>query len=75
MTTFDFAKSHITHLVVQPADARLNPPESYFFVQDGLIISCGVLYALCYFFYMTRTVADKTCAGAIEYTYVCLNNL
>lgn len=68
MTAFDLAKAHVTHLIVQPADARLNPPESYLFVLDGLIIMSGVLYALCYFFYIIRTVADKTCAGAIEYT-------
>lgn len=55
------------HLVVQPSDARLNPPESYLFIQDFLIISCGVLYALCYFFYMLRTVRDKTIAGPVEY--------
>lgn len=76
-----------SHLIVQPSDLELNPPESYLFIQDGLIIcelflpniihipwiateshaACGVLYALCYFFYMTRTVKDKTVAGGIEY--------
>ncbi|KAI5370033.1 Putative terpene cyclase PaxB [Septoria linicola] len=55
------------HLIVQSSDARLQPPESYLFIQDGLIISCGVCYALCYLFYMTRTYKDKTCAGAVEY--------
>ncbi|GAB7362693.1 hypothetical protein MBLNU230_g3001t1 [Neophaeotheca triangularis] len=60
------------HLIVQPADARLNPPESYFFVSDGIIIACGVLYALCYFFYMTRTVRDKKTAGSIEYLCTCM---
>jgi len=65
---FEYARS-ITgnHLVVQPSDARLNPPESYLFVQDFLIVSCGVLYAFCYFFYMLRTVRDKTLAGPVEY--------
>lgn len=55
------------HLIVQPSDALLSPPESYLFVQDFLIISCGVLYAFCYFFYMLRTVKDKTLAGPVEY--------
>ncbi len=32
------------HLIVQPSDAALNPPEAYFYVQDGLMIACGVLY-------------------------------
>ena len=32
------------HLIVQPADAVLDPPEVYFYVQDGLMIACGVLY-------------------------------
>lgn len=56
------------HLVVQPSDLPLNPPESYLYIQDGLIISCGVLYSLCYLFYMIRTYRDKTCAGFIEFT-------
>jgi len=68
MAAFDLAKAFPGHLIVQSTDARLNPPESYFFIQDFLIISCGVLYALCYFSYMTRTYADKKSAGAIEYT-------
>ena len=60
---------HIRHLVVQPADARLNPPEGYFFVQDGLIISCGVLYAFCYVFCMMRVVKDGVLPGTIKYLY------
>lgn len=43
---------------------------SYLFVQDGLIVSCGVLYALCYFFYMARTYKDKTLSGSVEFLYV-----
>jgi hypothetical protein len=68
MAAFDLARSTPVHLIVQSADARLNPPESYYFIQDFFIISCGVLYALCYFSYMTRTYADKKIAGVIEYT-------
>lgn len=65
---FDLANTYSqSHLIVQPADLALNPPESYLFIQDGLIISCGVLYALCYLFYMMRTIKDKTVAGGIEY--------
>lgn len=66
--TFELARrySH-AHLIVQPSDAELNPPESYLFIQDGLIISCGVLYALCYVFYMARTYKDKTLSGVVEY--------
>jgi hypothetical protein len=55
------------HLIVQPSDRALNPPESYFFVQDGLIIACGVLYALCYYFYMIATVRDRFLAGPVEF--------
>ena len=55
------------HLTPRPSDLQLNPPESYFYVQDGLIIACGICYALCYFFYAIRTYKDKTCAGYIEY--------
>lgn len=60
---------YIRHLVVQPADARLNPPEGYFFVQDGLIISCGVLYALLYVFCMMRAVKDEVLPASIKYMY------
>lgn len=74
--SFDLARyCQHSHLVVQPADLALNPPESYLFVQDGLIIACGVLYALCYLFYMIRTYRDKTCAGFIEFTYACIHRL
>ncbi|KXT00249.1 hypothetical protein AC578_1207 [Pseudocercospora eumusae] len=55
------------HLIVQPKDLALEPPESYLFIQDGLIISCGVLYSLCYLFYMLRTVKDKTLSGYVEF--------
>jgi hypothetical protein len=70
MPTFDVARAFTTHLVVQSRDLDLNPPESYLFIQDGLIISCGVLYALCYFFYLLRSVRDKAIAGPLKYTYV-----
>lgn len=61
---------YIGHLVVQPADARLNPPEAYLFVQDGLIISCGVIYALFYVFSMMRVVKDGVLPGTVKYLYV-----
>lgn len=54
----------VGHLIVQPADDALNPPESYLFVQDGLIILCGGLYALCYLFCMTQTISDKKYPGS-----------
>ncbi|TKA26369.1 hypothetical protein B0A50_05148 [Salinomyces thailandicus] len=50
-----------------PSDLALNPPESYLFVQDGLIVACGVIYALCYVFYMARTYKDKTMSGPVEF--------
>ena len=61
---------YIRHLVVQPADARLNPPEGYLFVQDGFIISCGILYALLYVFLMMRTVKDGVLPASIKFMYV-----
>ncbi|KAL4912754.1 hypothetical protein BDW62DRAFT_193948 [Aspergillus aurantiobrunneus] len=63
---------NIHHLIVQPADARLNPPEGYLYVQDGLIISCGVLYALCYVFAMTLALRDKVLPGTIKYLALTL---
>jgi len=68
MSNFKLARAFDNaHLIVQPADLALNPPESYLYIQDGLIISCGVLYALCYFFYAIRTFRDGFCAGPVEY--------
>lgn len=67
MSKFELAKRYHTHLVVQSVDLRLDPPESYFYVQDGLVVACGVLYSLCYLFYMMRTYKDKRCAGSVEY--------
>ncbi|EHA26925.1 hypothetical protein CBS63078_4790 [Aspergillus niger] len=56
--------NHTPHLIIQPSDAALSPPESYLFVQDGLIISCGILYAFCYIFCMIRTYSDRTYPSA-----------
>ncbi|KAJ4291906.1 hypothetical protein N0V90_009803 [Kalmusia sp. IMI 367209] len=65
---FEYAYNTTTiHLIPQPSDLALNPPESYLLIQDFLIISCGVLYALCYMFYMTRTFSDRYCAGTPLY--------
>lgn len=55
------------HLIVQPSDLHLNPPESYLFIQDSLIISYGVLYALFYMFYMTRTYKDHYISEFVMY--------
>ena len=63
---------HLHHLVVQPSDARLNPPEGYLYVQDGLIISCGVLYALLYAFSITVTFRDRTLPGTVRYLSLTL---
>ncbi|GKZ35038.1 hypothetical protein AbraIFM66950_005478 [Aspergillus brasiliensis] len=63
MPTFTLA-NQTPHLIIQPSDAALSPPESYLFVQDGLIISCGILYAFCYIFCMIRTYSDRTYPSA-----------
>ncbi|KAF2113255.1 hypothetical protein BDV96DRAFT_613707 [Lophiotrema nucula] len=60
------------HLIAQPSDLALNPPEVYFYVQDFLIISCGIFYALCYTAYITRTYRDKTLSGTILYMPTCI---
>jgi hypothetical protein len=65
---FDLAHSlSHSHLIVQPSDAILNPPPSYLFIQDFLIIACGTLYLLCYLFYITRTIRDRHLSGPVEY--------
>ncbi|KAF2743448.1 hypothetical protein M011DRAFT_221613 [Sporormia fimetaria CBS 119925] len=66
--SFSLARSLINkHLIPQSSDLALNPPESYFYIQDGLIIACGILYALCYIFYMIRTYRDKHISGSVLY--------
>ncbi|KAI4655317.1 hypothetical protein J4E93_000027 [Alternaria ventricosa] len=70
------------HLIPQSVDVALNPPESYFFVTDFLIIACGILYTLCYIFYTIRTYSDRYLAGTVQflsatmayeiyYAYIC----
>lgn len=70
------------HLIPQSSDVDLKPPESYFYITDFLIISCGVLYTLCYLFYAIRTYSDRYLAGTVQflsatmayelyYAYVC----
>lgn len=58
---FAIAKHITTHLAVHPADRQLDPPESYFFVQDGLIVACGTFWVLAYFFYGIRCISDRAC--------------
>lgn len=66
--------NRVRHIIIQPSDLELNPPESYLFVQDGLIISCGVIYSLCYLFCMIRAYSDRTLPGAdwgsVQFLYV-----
>ncbi|KAH7072336.1 hypothetical protein FB567DRAFT_200231 [Paraphoma chrysanthemicola] len=81
--SFELArKSESYHLIPQSSDLELKPPESYFFITDFLIISCGVLYTLCYTFYTIRTYSDRYLAGTVQflsatmayeiyYAYVC----
>lgn len=70
------------HLIPQSSDLALHPPEFYFFMTDFLIISCGILYTLCYIFYAIRTYSDRFLAGTVQflsatmayeiyYAYVC----
>ena len=60
------------HLIVHEADLKFNPPESYLFVQDFLIILCAILYCLCYIFYTLRTKRDRFLAGPVDLLYVSL---
>lgn len=69
MSDFRLANK-LRHIIVQPSDARLNPPEGYLFVQDGLIISCGVLYALMYVFGMIGFARDRVLPGSVKYLCV-----
>jgi hypothetical protein len=80
---FDLAEQYSScHLIPQTTDLALNPPEAYFFITDFLIISCGILYTLCYLFYTIRTYSDRFLAGTVQflsatmayeiyYAYVC----
>jgi hypothetical protein len=65
---FNIAKSWSPyHLIPQPVDVAMNPPESYFFITDFLIIACGILYTLCYMFYTIRTYSDRYLAGTVQF--------
>lgn len=69
-TNSPFKWAHETeswHLIPQSVDLALNPPESYFFVTDFLIISCGILYTFCYLFYTIRTYSDRFVAGTVQF--------
>jgi hypothetical protein len=66
--SFSLAHSlETSHLIPQPSDLLLNPPQSYLFVQDFLILTCALLYLLCYLFYALRTVRDAHLAGPVEF--------
>jgi hypothetical protein len=66
--SFSLAHSlETSHLIPQPSDLLLNPPQSYLFVQDFLILTCALLYLLCYLFYALRTVRDRRLAGPVEF--------
>ncbi|KID79308.1 uncharacterized protein G6M90_00g021010 [Metarhizium brunneum] len=54
------------HIIVHAADLQLNPPQSYLFVQDFLIILCALLYCFCYVFYTLRTKRDRFLAGPVD---------
>ncbi|KID94333.1 hypothetical protein MAJ_09692, partial [Metarhizium majus ARSEF 297] len=60
------------HIIVHAADLQLNPPQSYLFVQDFLIILCALLYCFCYVFYTLRTKRDRFLAGPVDLLYVHL---
>lgn len=80
---FDLSRKYEAyHLIPQASDLALNPPESYFFVTDFLIITCGVLYMFCYLFYTLQTYRDRFLPGTVQflsatmayeiyYAYVC----
>ena len=68
MSNFALSRSlESTHLIPQPSDLSLSPPQSYLFVQDFLILTCALLYLLCYLFYALRTIRDRHLAGPVEY--------
>ena len=68
MSNFALSRSlESTHLIPQPSDLSLSPPQSYLFVQDFLILTCALLYLLCYLFYALRTVRDRRLAGPVEF--------
>lgn len=68
---FELAKTlEKRHLIVKPSDLALNPPQSYLFIQDFLILLCAIFYCFCYIFYTTRTKRDRFLAGPIDLMYV-----
>lgn len=62
------------HIAVHPADARLDPPESYLLVQTFLIVSVALFWMMAYLFYSVRTIRDHKSAMPLYclYIYLCL---
>ena len=58
-TSFVPANKLVGHLAVHPVDAKLNPPATYLYVQDGLIVLCGTFWILAYVFYIIRCHRDN----------------
>ena len=57
------------HLIAHPSDLHLDPPQSYLFVQDFLIVLCAIVYCFAYVFYMIRTKRDRFLAGPVDLMY------
>ncbi|KAL9128067.1 MAG: hypothetical protein Q9217_003178 [Psora testacea] len=56
---FALANSITGHLAVLAADAELNPPPSYLYIQDCLVTISGISWILAYIFYALRAYRDK----------------
>lgn len=58
------------HTAVHPADLKLDPPQSYLFIEDALIIFCALMGTICYIFCALQTYRDKKCTFAMNSMFV-----
>jgi hypothetical protein len=56
---FVLARQWKYHIAVHPADLALNPPESYLFIQDVLILFCAIVWAISYVDLIRLTLKDR----------------
>lgn len=57
------------HILVYKPDMILDPPQSYLFVQDFLILLCALLYCFCYIFFSIRIIKERFIPAPISLMY------
>ena len=61
MDQFKAANAFAHHIAVHDADLAIRPPESYLFIQDGLILACAICWTLAYIELVLATWRHRKC--------------